>query len=228
MIRLQDLELRVGSGSIAPIVLRDISFSVPAGGFRWLLGASGAGKSSLLRVLQLAARPSAGRLELFGDTVRSSRRRQLARLRRRMGVVFQDFRLLPELSVFDNVALPMRLNRIDEARIEADVLEMLDWLGLRRKLAARPGELSGGEQQRVAIARAVVQRPPLLLADEPTGSLDAAQADRLMELLLELNQLGSTVIVATHNQQLVRRFAAPSLRLERGRLVEDGAAAAAA
>ncbi len=228
MIRLQDLELRIGSGSIAPIVLRDISFSVPAGGFRWLLGASGAGKSSLLRVLQLAARPSAGRLELFGDTVRSSRRRQLARLRRRMGVVFQDFRLLPELSVFDNVALPMRLNRIDEARIEADVLEMLDWLGLRRKLAARPGELSGGEQQRVAIARAVVQRPPLLLADEPTGSLDAAQADRLMELLLELNQLGSTVIVATHNDQLVQRFAAPSLRLERGRLVEDGAAAAAA
>ncbi len=225
MIRLQDLELRVGSGSIAPIVLRDISFSVPAGGFRWLLGASGAGKSSLLRVLQLAARPSAGRLELFGVPVRSTRRRQLARLRRRMGVVFQDFRLLPELSVFDNVALPMRLNRIGEARIQADVHEMLDWLGLRRKLAARPGELSGGEQQRVAIARAVVQRPPLLLADEPTGSLDSAQANRLMELLLELNQLGSTVVVATHNDQLVQRFAAPSLRLERGRLVGDDAAA---
>ena len=228
MIRLQDVELRIGSGSIAPIVLRDISFSVPQGGFRWLLGASGAGKSSLLRVLHLAARPSAGRLELFGVPLHRARRRQLSRLRRRMGVVFQDFRLLPELDVFDNVALPMRLAGVGEARIRTDVNEMLGWLGLGRKLAARPGELSGGEQQRVAIARAVVLRPPLLLADEPTGSLDSAQATRLMELLLELNQLGSTVVVATHNDQLVRRFPAPSLRLERGRLVEDGARDAAA
>ena len=221
MIRLQDVELRIGSGTIAPIVLRDISFSVPQGGFRWLLGSSGAGKSSLLRVLQLGARPSAGRLELFGVPLQRARRGQISRLRRRMGVVFQDFRLLSELDVFDNVALPMRLAGIGEARIRTDVNEMLGWLGLGRKLTARPSELSGGEQQRVAIARAVVLRPPLLLADEPTGSLDAAQAARLMELLLELNQIGSTVIVATHNDQLVRRFPAPSLLLERGRLVED-------
>jgi cell division transport system ATP-binding protein len=223
MIRLQDVELRIGTGPIASIVLRDISFSVSQGGFRWLLGPSGAGKSSLLRVLHLAARPSAGRLELFGVPVRPRRRRQLSRLRRRMGVVFQDFRLLPELSVFDNVALPMRLAGHGEARIQADVTEMLRWLGLGRKIETRPGELSGGEQQRVAIARAVVLRPPLLLADEPTGSLDKPQATRLMELLLELNQLGSTVIVATHNDQLVRRFPAPALRLERGRLVDDAA-----
>jgi cell division transport system ATP-binding protein len=222
MIRLEDVELRIGSAPIAPIVLRDISFSVAQGGFRWLLGASGAGKSSLLRVLQLAARPSAGRLELFGTPVRPRRRRQLSRLRRRMGVVSQDFRLLPELSVFDNVALPMRLAGIGETRIQADVNEMLGWLGLGRKIEASPAELSGGEQQRVAIARAVVLRPPLLLADEPTGSLDSPQATRLMELLLELNQLGSTVIVATHNDQLVRRFPAPCLWLERGRLIEDG------
>jgi cell division transport system ATP-binding protein len=228
MIRLQDVEVRIGSGSIAPIVLRDISFSVPQGGFRWLRGASGAGKSSLLRVLQLAVRPSAGRLELFGVPVRSFRRGQLARLRRRMGVVHQDFRLLPELSVFDNVALPMRLARCGDARIENDVTEMLRWLGLARKTRAKPGELSGGEQQRVAIARAVVLRPPLLLADEPTGSLDNPQAARLMELLVELNQLGSTVIVATHNDQLVQRFPAPSLRLERGRLDCDDAARAEA
>ena len=228
MIRLQEVALRIGSGSITPVVLHDISFSVPQGGFRWLLGPSGAGKSSLLRVLHLAAKPSAGKLELFGVQAHRARRGQLSRLRRRMGVVFQDFRLLPELTVFDNVALPMRLGGLDEARIHADVNEMLGWLGLGRKLTARPGELSGGEQQRVAIARAVVLRPPLLLADEPTGSLDSAQATRLMELLLELNQLGSTVIVATHNDQLVRRFAAPSLRLERGRLVEDGGPAAAA
>jgi len=158
-------------------------------------------------------------VELCGMRVPTNRRGQLSRLRRRMGVVHQDFRLLPELSVFDNVALPMRLAQLGEARIQADVNEMLRWLGLGRKLAARPGDLSGGEQQRVAIARAVVLRPPLLLADEPTGSLDSPQAARLMELLLELNQLGSTVIVATHNDQLVRRFPAPSIRLERGRLV---------
>ena len=224
MIRLQDVQLRIGTGSIAPIVLHDISFSIPQGGFRWLLGPSGAGKSSLLRVLQLAQRPSAGRIELFGVPVHRARRGQLARLRRRMGVVFQDFRLLPELSVFDNVALPMRLAHLGEARIQTDVNEMLRWLGLGRKLAARPGELSGGEQQRVAIARAVVLRPPLLLADEPTGSLDSAQATRLLELLLELNQLGSTVIVATHNDQLVRKFPAPGLLLDKGRLVEDEAA----
>jgi cell division transport system ATP-binding protein len=221
MIRLQDVELRIGTGPITPIVLRDISFSVSSGGFRWLLGPSGAGKSSLLRVLQLAARPSAGRLERFGVAVRPRRRRQLSRLRRRMGVIFQDFRLLPELSAFDNVALPMRLAGLGETRIRTDVTEMLQWLGLGRKIDIRPGELSGGEQQRVAIARAVVLRPPLLLADEPTGSLDTPQANRLMELLLELNQLGSTVIVATHNDQLVRRFPAPALRLERGRLVDD-------
>ena len=226
MIRLQDVGLRIGNATISPIVLRDISFSVAQGGFRWLLGPSGAGKSSLLRVLQLASRPSAGELELFGVVVRGRRRGQLARLRRRIGVVHQDFRLLSELSVFDNVALPMRLARHDEARIETEVNEMLRWLGLARKQQARPGALSGGEQQRVAIARAVVLRPPLLLADEPTGSLDAPQAARLMELLLELNQLGSTVIIATHNEQLVQRFPAPSLRLERGRLIEDSAAAA--
>ncbi len=223
MIRLQDIQLRIGNGSLSPIVLRDISFSVPQGGFRWLLGASGAGKSSLLRVLALSARPSAGRMELLGMKVRPRRRRELTRLRRRMGVVHQDFRLLPELSVFDNVALPMRLAGLGDGRIRTDAVEMLGWLGLGRKLEAKPGELSGGEQQRVAIARAVVLRPPLLLADEPTGSLDSAQAARLMDLLLELNQLGSTVIVATHNDQLVGRFNAPSLRLERGRIADPGA-----
>ncbi len=211
-------------GQKTPEMLQAVSFAVPAGAFRWLLGPSGAGKSSLLRVLQLAVLPSSGQFELFGTAVQRAPRRQLVRLRRRMGVVFQDLRLLPELSVFDNVALPMRLAQVPEPRVQAEVTEMLSWIGLGRRLRARPGELSVGEQQRAAIARAVVLRPPLLLADEPTGSLDAPQALRLMELLMELNQLGSTVIVATHNDQLVRHFKAPALRLERGRLVEDGQA----
>ena len=210
-------------GRKTPEVLQGVSFGVPAGAFRWLLGPSGAGKSSLLRVLQLAVLPSSGQFELFGTQVQRARRGQLVRLRRRMGVVFQDLRLLPELSVFDNVALPMRLAQVPEPQVQAEVTEMLSWIGLGRRLQARPGELSGGEQQRAAIARAVVLRPPLLLADEPTGALDAPQAQRLMELLMELNQLGSTVIVATHNDQMVRHFPAPALMLERGRLVGDGA-----
>jgi cell division transport system ATP-binding protein len=132
--------------------------------------------------------------------------------------VFQDFRLLPHLSAFDNVALPLRIGGRPEGQIRADVSEMLRWVGLTKQSSARPAELSGGEQQRVAIARAVINRPSLLLADEPTGNLDEAQAERLMQLLKEMNRLGTTVVVATHNDGLVTRHPAPALRLSRGRL----------
>ena len=142
----------------------------------------------------------------------------MPRLRRRIGVVFQDFRLLVHLSAFDNVALPLRIAGRPEGQIRADVTEMLRWVGLGAKLAIRPLELSGGEQQRVAIARAVIARPSLLLADEPTGNLDDAQAERLMGLFKELNRLGTTVVVATHNDALVARHKAPALRLDHGRL----------
>ncbi len=219
MIRLREVSLRYGHA--AADVLAGIDADIPAGAFRWVLGASGAGKSSLLRLLNLGARPSAGRLELFGVPVHRARRAVLARLRRRTGTVFQDLRLLPELSVFDNVALRLRLDGLPEDRIELEVTEMLRWVGLGRKLHARPGALSGGEQQRAAVARAVVHRPPLLLADEPTGALDEAQAVRLMQLFVELNQMGSTVLVATHSEMLVRRFPNPALRLQRGRLLDD-------
>ena len=219
MIRLREVSLRYGPASAA--VLAGIDADIPAGAFRWVLGASGAGKSSLLRLLNLGARPSGGRLELFGVPVQHARRAVLARLRRRTGTVFQDLRLLPELSVFDNVALRLRLDGLPEDRVELEVTEMLRWVGLGRKLHARPGALSGGEQQRVAVARAVVHRPPLLLADEPTGALDEVQAVRLMQLFVELNQMGSTVLVATHSEMLVRRFPNPALRLQRGRLLDD-------
>jgi cell division transport system ATP-binding protein len=146
----------------------------------------------------------------------------LSRLRRRIGMVFQDFRLLPHLSAFDNAALPLRIAGRPEGQIRADTLEMLRWVGLGDKLEMRPAELSGGEQQRVAIARAVVTRPDLLLADEPTGNLDEGQAERVMQLLNELNRLGTTVIVATHNDALVERHPAAVLRLQRGRLIADG------
>jgi cell division transport system ATP-binding protein len=229
MIRLEGVGLHyINAGSPdgrpapGPEVLRDLHFSVPDGGFRWLLGPSGAGKTSLLRLLHLAVRPTSGRLMLLGIESANARRRDLPPLRRRIGMVFQDFRLLPHLTAFDNVALPLRIAGRPEGQVRADAAEMLRWVGLGAKLDTRPAELSGGEQQRVAIARAVVGRPNLLLADEPTGNLDDVQAERLMLLLKEMNRLGATVVVASHNEALVARHPGPALRLDHGRLVADG------
>ncbi len=229
MIRLEGVGLHYdqaegpdGSPAPGPEVLRDLQFSVPDGGFRWLLGPSGAGKSSLLRLLHLAVRPTSGRLTLLGVEIGQARRGDLPPLRRRIGMVFQDFRLLPHLSTLDNVALPLRLAGRPEGQVRADASEMLRWVGLGGKLTTRPAELSGGEQQRVAIARAVVARPNLLLADEPTGNLDDVQAERLMLLLKEMNRLGATVVVASHNEALVARHPGHALRLDHGRLVADG------
>jgi cell division transport system ATP-binding protein len=226
MVRLQGVGLRYAkAGRGGPEILRDLGFYIPAGGFRWLVGPSGAGKTSLLRLLYLAERPSSGRLEILGQDVGQAPRDALPLLRRRIGVVFQDFRLLNHLSVFDNVALPLRLARRPEEQLRADVHDLLQWVGLGNKMDCLPALLSGGEQQRVAISRAVVNRPALLVADEPTGNLDAEQAHRLMQLLAEMNRLGTTVVVATHNTTLLAEHPADLLRLERGYLVEDTAAA---
>jgi cell division transport system ATP-binding protein len=195
------------------------------GAFRWLLGPSGAGKTSLLRLLTLSVRPTTGRLSLLGVPIEQARRRDLPPLRRQIGTVFQDFRLLDHLSAFDNVALPLRLAGRPEGQLRADVAEILRWVGLGRRADAHPAELSGGEQQRVAIARAVIGRPALLLADEPTGNLDDVQAERLMQLMRELNRLGTTIVIATHNEALVRRHPARALHLESGSLREQGAQA---
>jgi cell division transport system ATP-binding protein len=222
MIRLEHVGLHYQrAGRPGPEVLRALTFAVPDGAFRWLRGASGAGKTSLLRLLHVAVRPTSGRLSLLGREIATAPRAALPPLRRRIGMVFQDFRLLPHLSAYDNVALPLRIAGRPEGEIRADVGEMLAWVGLSRRQDAAPPELSGGEQQRVAIARAVVGRPSLLLADEPTGNLDDAQAERLMQLLNELNRLGTTVIVATHNEALVRRHPGQALVLEGGVMVPD-------
>jgi cell division transport system ATP-binding protein len=223
MVRFESVGLRYGYGGQAgPEALRDLSFTVPEGGYRWLLGLSGAGKSSLLRLMYLGIRPTSGRVSVLGTDTSRADRHALPELRRRIGVVFQDFRLLPHLTAFDNVALPLRIAGRPEGQIRADVLEMTRWVGLASKMDTRPPELSGGEQQRVAIARAVIGRPSLLLADEPTGNLDDRQAERLMRLLLELNRLGTTIVVATHNDALVARHPAPALRLHQGRLAGRG------
>jgi len=223
MVRFEAVGLRYPggghhSGAWGPEALSDVTFALPPGSFTWLLGPSGAGKSSVLRLMHLALRPTRGEVEVLGLRTARAPRAALAPIRRRIGVVFQDFRLLPYLSAFDNVALPLRLAGRAEAQLRADVAEMLKWVGLEAKARALPPELSGGEQQRVAIARAVVHRPALLVADEPTGNLDTRQARRLLALLRELNRLGATVVVATHDDDLVARFPAPALVLRDGRL----------
>ena len=215
VIRFEDVGMRYGVG---PEVLCDITFDLPAASFHFLTGPSGAGKSSLLRLMYLANRPSRGIVSLFGDDVSKISRRALPKLRRSIGVVFQDFRLLDHQSVFDNVALPLRVAGGKESQIRKHVLELLQWVGLEDALDSLPSSLSGGEQQRVAIARAVIGRPRLLLADEPTGNVDDAIALRLLYLFEELNRMGTSVIIATHNEALVSRFKHRQLHLESGKI----------
>jgi cell division transport system ATP-binding protein len=215
--------LRYGAG---PQILHEVSFALPPGSFHFLVGPSGAGKSSLLRVMYLALRPSSGRVSLFGRDVGGLARREIADLRRAIGVVFQDFRLLDHLSALDNVALPLRIAGRRAAEAQRNARELLAWVGLGDHLDARPATLSGGQQQRIAIARAVIARPRLLLADEPTGNVDDRIGVRLMHLFEELNKLGTTVVVATHNDSLVARFRHPQLRIDKDilRLVPAGEA----
>ncbi len=210
MVRFENVGVRYGVG---PEVLRDINLHIEPGSFYFLTGASGAGKSSLLKLMYLALLPSRGCIQVFGEDISRTDRRKLPELRRRIGVVFQDFRLLSNLSIFDNVALPLRIAGDDEKRTRNNVAELLDWVGLGARLNDSPGTLSGGEQQRVAIARAVISKPALLLADEPTGNVDDRIAYRLLRLFEELHRTGTAVVVATHNDALVRRFSHPVLVL---------------
>ncbi|MBI2253262.1 MAG: cell division ATP-binding protein FtsE [Proteobacteria bacterium] len=197
-----------------PQILKDISFTLAPGSFHFLVGRSGAGKSSLLKLMYLGLRPSSGVVNLFGRDVATLSRADFPAIRRRVGVVFQDFRLIEHLSALDNVALPLRVAGVREADIRRHCSELLSWVGLADHLNALPATLSGGQQQRVAIARAVIARPNLLLADEPTGNVDDVIGLRLMYLFEELNKLGTTVVVATHNDALVSRFTHRQLRLE--------------
>ena len=222
MIRFEDIGLRYGSG---PEVLRDVNLILEPGSFHFLTGASGAGKSSLLRLMYLGLRPSRGVITVFGHDVAGLQRAELPPLRRQIGVVFQNFRLLDHLSALDNVALPLRMAGVGEAEIREHVVELLHWVGLGDALDAKPPTLSGGQQQRVAIARSVIARPRLLLADEPTGNVDDSIGMRLLYLFEELNKLGTTVVIATHNEGLIARFDHPRLHLERGALTVISAGA---
>ncbi len=221
VVRFENIGFRYGLG---PEILRDISFTLAPGSLHFLTGSSGAGKSSLLKLIYLAAKPSRGLIALFGRDIATTPRRDLPALRRRVGVVFQEFRLLHHLSAFDNVALPLRVAGTRENDIRKHVAELLGWVGLANHMNARPTTLSGGQQQRVAIARAVIARPKLLLADEPTGNVDDLMALRLMHLFEELNKLGTTIVIATHNESLVERLGRSCLRLEEGQLEIGGPA----
>lgn len=213
--RFQNVGMRYGTGEE---ILRDISFELAAGSFHFLTGPSGAGKSTLLKLMYLAERPTRGWIRLFGQDVTTLPRRALPALRRRVGIVFQDFRLLDHLSTLENVALPLRLAGAKKKQIAAHVTELLEWVGLADHIDACPPTLSGGQKQRVAIARAVISRPSLLLADEPTGNVDEQSAMRILHLFEELNKIGTTVVIATHNEGLVGRFQYPQLRLSNGEL----------
>ncbi len=201
-------------------VLRGVNFTLSQGAFYFLTGASGAGKSSLLNILSLAMRPTSGTLRLLGEDVTSLPREELPALRRQIGMVYQDYKLLNYLTVSENIALPLKIAGEQKEEIDAKVEEIIDWVGLRQYQHHKPLTLSGGEKQRVAIARAVINNPPLLIADEPSGNLDPKLAKRFMYLFESLNKMGTTILFATHDVELIRNFEHPVVMLREGHLVE--------
>jgi cell division transport system ATP-binding protein len=215
VVRFENVGLRYGLG---PEVLRDLSFRIEPHSFQFLTGPSGAGKTSLLRLLFLSIRPTRGLVTMFDHDVATLSKDALAALRRRIGIVFQDFRLLDHMTTYENVALPFRVLGRDEDTYRAEVVELLNWVGLGDRMGALPPVLSGGEKQRAAIARAIVARPQLLLADEPTGNVDPTLAQRLLRLFIELNKSGTTVVIATHDIALMDQYEARRLVLHEGRL----------
>ncbi len=218
VVHFENVGVRYGMGAE---VLRDVTFSIEPRSFQFLTGPSGAGKTTLLRLILMSVRATRGLVTLFGQEVSRIAGDDLTRLRRRMGVVFQDFRLLDHLTVYENVALPLRVQGREEASYRAEVVELLRWVGLGERMHALPPVLSGGEKQRAAIARALIVRPELLLADEPTGNVDPGLARRLLRLFVELNRLGTSVVIATHDLPLMDLVEARRLVLAEGHLHID-------
>jgi cell division transport system ATP-binding protein len=215
VVQFEHVGMRYGLG---PEVLSDVSFQIAPRSFQFLTGPSGAGKTTLLRLILLAVRPTRGLVSVFGEEVSGISSEALTGLRRRMGVVFQDFRLLDHLTTYENVALPLRVQGRAETSYRAEVVELLRWVGLGERMHVLPPLLSGGEKQRAAIARALIARPELLLADEPTGNVDPGLGRRLLRLFIELNRLGTSVLIATHDFALMDLVDARRLVLGDGRL----------
>lgn len=206
-----------------PEILTDVSFNIGAGSFYFLSGASGAGKTTLLRLIYQLHKPSRGTVKLFGKTTNDMSRDKINDIRQKMAIVFQEYSLLSHLSVFDNVALPMRVRGVSEEKTKKLVLKVLDWVGLGKYADANPRTLSGGQQQRVSVARAIIVQPSILLADEPTGNLDDENASRLMDLFIKMNKaFGTTVILATHNKKLMETYKFPVIKVENHRVTFSG------
>jgi cell division transport system ATP-binding protein len=216
LVRFENVGLRYGMGTE---VLRDISFAIEPQSFQFLTGPSGAGKTTLLRLILMSLRPTRGFISLFGQDVSLLGKDEISAIRRRVGVVFQDFRLLDHLTTYENVALPLFVQGQEDRTYRPQVIELLRWVGLGDHIHAYPPVLSGGEKQRAAIARALIVQPELLLADEPTGNVDPTLARRLLRLFMELNKSGTSVIIATHDLALMDQFdSAKRFVLGEGRL----------
>jgi len=215
MIRFDNVGLRYGNGRE---ILRDVSFNIPPGSFQFMTGPSGAGKTSLLRLMLMELKPTRGLVSIFDRDSALTTRLEMARLRRRIGIIFQDFRLLDHMSVYENIALPLKVRGKKEVTYRGEVEQLLRWVGLDHCIEALPPVLSGGEKQRTAIARALIDRPEILLADEPTGNVDPPMAARLLRLFIELNRLGTAVVIATHDPMLMEQLDARRMILDEGRL----------
>lgn len=200
-------------------VLSDVSFNIRGGAFYFLSGASGAGKTTLLRLIYQLHKPCRGQIKLFGRITNDMTRDEINTLRHKMAIVFQEYSLLSHLTVFDNVALPLRVRGVSEDKIKKLVAKVLDWVGLAKYADANPKSLSGGQQQRVSVARAIIIQPSILLADEPTGNLDDENASRLMELFIQMNKMfGTTIILATHSKKLMDTYKFPVIHVENHKL----------
>lgn len=218
MIRMENVTKVYENGAVG---LKDVSLRIKKGEFAFIVGFSGSGKSTLIRLLLKEVEPSFGKIHIGNTDITSIKRRQIPYLRRRLGVVFQDFRLLPSMTVYENVAFAMQVIESDPEEIRKRVPQVLAMVGLSKKAKAYPNQLSGGEQQRVAIARAIINRPPILLADEPTGNLDPDTAWEIMELIQEINRSGTTVVISTHAKDIVDKMRKRVITISNGTIERD-------
>ncbi|MBQ6494693.1 MAG: cell division ATP-binding protein FtsE [Bacilli bacterium] len=218
LIRIENVQKTYKNGVVA---LYDFNLTIKKGEFVFVIGASGSGKSTLIKMLYREEKPEKGSIIIGGINVAKLKNRKVYILRRKIGVVFQDFKLLPKLTVFENVAFALELFGYDKQSIQRRVIEVLDLVGLKNKIRQYPDQLSGGEQQRVVIARAIANNPKLLICDEPTGNLDPDTSMEIMHVLENINRLGTTIIMATHDREIVNKLQKRVILIEQGRLKKD-------
>lgn len=218
LIRISDVQKTYKTGTVA---LYDIDLTISKGDFVFIIGASGSGKSTLIKMLYREEKPDKGSIIIGGVNVAKLKNRKVYILRRKLGVVFQDFKLLPKLTVFENVAFAMEVFAVDKKKIQKRVMEVLELVGLKGKVRQYPNQLSGGEQQRLCIARAIVNNPKLLICDEPTGNLDPDTSMGIMKVLDDINKMGTIIVMTTHNRDIVNKMQKRVIVLEEGKIVKD-------